>query len=459
MATDSTDKAEKKGQEAKTIKRFATESEAKALPLVGQVDPSTGETIEKPYKSYDTSAKGKGLYLYCAKKGKTFRYDFTFNDKMQCLTIGRFGEVLTLSQARERLLEAKGQIAQGLNPCQIKQQNKRGIKEQMQALEAAKEQSGTTFSKVVGEWLEFWRNGKAVNTLKNVNTILTNHLLPVLTALPINQISQNDLLKIIRKIEGKKQLTTAKRTCMVLSQVFKFAKLHGYIEKDPTEDLSKLAIEQDEPVHYPAITEPNEVAEMLQKIEAWLSDTPNCSIFSQYAIRILCYLPLRIGELLGLTWSEVNLEKAKIVIPKERMKGKKSFTAYLSRQVFEMFVQLKALPNIQQNDFVFQSTLVNSHISSNSIKKAFKPIGISEEQSLNGFRNTFSSICNLAGVPFELIETCLANQLGQKVSQASNRPSLEGPRRKLMQWYADTIDSLRSDNVVIELDVGSLYSK
>ena len=449
-----------KVEKEKTIRRFSTELEIKALPLVGQANPFTGETIEKPYKSHDTSAKGRGLYVYVAKLGKTFRYDFTFNDKPQCLTLGKFGEVLTLAQARDRLLEAKGQIAQGLNPCQVKQQNKQAAKEQAEATQAAKMQAENTFAKVSGEWLEFWRNGKAENTITNISVNLNKYLLPSLAEMPIDQITLDDLLKIVRKIEADKFYATANRITIILGQIFNFCLLRNYIERSPVEHLKKLLVEPDtKENHFAATVESTQVAEMLHKIDTWLNDNPSCSIFITYAIRLLCILPLRINELLGLTWSEVDLEKAQISIGEERMKCNRPFIAYLSKQAVDILKQVKELPRAWLNDFVFQSTKSNTLIAPTSIRHNLEKAGIScNEQTLHGFRSTFSSLCYSTGAPSEVVEACLAHQTGTQVSRAYNRSNLEIPRRKLMQWYADLIDSLRNGKGEIKLDVSSLYN-
>ena len=66
-------------------------------------------------KSYKLS-DGKGMYLLVSTKGaKLWRMDYSFNSKRNTHSIGAF-PVVSLAVARERLLEAKQLIEQGIDP-------------------------------------------------------------------------------------------------------------------------------------------------------------------------------------------------------------------------------------------------------------------------------------------------------------------------------------------------------
>jgi len=95
---------------------------------------------DKVYKVADRD----GLYITVAKSGLiTFRFDYKINDRRETLTIGKYG-IISLAEAREKLMSAKKLIAQGISPAAEKQR----LKEQ-------------TKSNSFGDWLERW--------LKDVN--------------------------------------------------------------------------------------------------------------------------------------------------------------------------------------------------------------------------------------------------------------------------------------------------
>lgn len=72
-----------------------------------------------------------GMYVYVSTGGAiSFRYDYRFNGRRETLTLGRYGRAgLTLAQARERLIEVKKAIADGVSPAVEKQRAKRRLKE------------------------------------------------------------------------------------------------------------------------------------------------------------------------------------------------------------------------------------------------------------------------------------------------------------------------------------------
>jgi hypothetical protein len=71
------------------------------------------------------------MYVYVSTGGAiSFRYDYRFNGRRETLTLGRYGSAgLTLAQARERLIEVKKAIADGVSPAVEKQRAKRRLKE------------------------------------------------------------------------------------------------------------------------------------------------------------------------------------------------------------------------------------------------------------------------------------------------------------------------------------------
>ncbi|CAK7055896.1 MAG: Prophage integrase IntS [Citrobacter freundii] len=69
---------------------------------------------EKLYKVADRD----GLYVTVSPKGLvTFRYDYRINGRRETLTIGRYGDGISLAQAREKLLEAKKRVNAGISPA------------------------------------------------------------------------------------------------------------------------------------------------------------------------------------------------------------------------------------------------------------------------------------------------------------------------------------------------------
>ena len=78
---------------------------------------------DKLYKVNDRD----GLYVAVTPAGTiSFRYNYSVNGRQETLTIGRYGKRgVTLSEARERLSEAKKMIAAGKSPAKEKARDMR----------------------------------------------------------------------------------------------------------------------------------------------------------------------------------------------------------------------------------------------------------------------------------------------------------------------------------------------
>lgn len=82
------------------------------------------KSIKPADKLYKVSDRD-GLYVAVLVSGTlSFRYDYKISNRRETLTLGKYGEI-TLAEAREKLVEAKKLIAQGMSPSLEKQRKKR----------------------------------------------------------------------------------------------------------------------------------------------------------------------------------------------------------------------------------------------------------------------------------------------------------------------------------------------
>lgn len=82
---------------------------------------------DKPYKVTDRD----GMYVRVGTNGTiSFRYDYRVNGRRETVTFGKYGSSgLSLARAREKCIDAKRMIQEGLSPAIEKQREKRRIKE------------------------------------------------------------------------------------------------------------------------------------------------------------------------------------------------------------------------------------------------------------------------------------------------------------------------------------------
>ncbi|ATQ67332.1 hypothetical protein CQW49_05055 [Methylosinus trichosporium OB3b] len=72
-----------------------------------------------------------------------------------------------------------------------------------------------------------------------------------------------------------------------------------------------------------------------------------------------------------------------------------------------------------------------------------------EDISAHGFRSTFSTMANESGLfAFDAVERALAHQDGSEVRRAYHRADYFEEGRRLMLWWADKIDAIRSGDAL-----------
>ena len=135
-------------------------------------------------------------------------------------------------------------------------------------------------------------------------------------------------------------------------------------------------------------------------------------------------------------------------IPAERMKMRRPHDVPLSRQALAV---LKIVwPLNEENELVFPS--LRSHkkpLSENAFNSVLRNMGYSKDQATaHGFRSTASTILNERGSNGDVIEAALAHQDDDEVRRIYNRALYLPERKKLMQDWADLMDSFKKQKVV-----------
>jgi integrase len=97
-------------------------------------------------------------------------------------------------------------------------------------------------------------------------------------------------------------------------------------------------------------------------------------------------------------------------------------------------------------EYVFPSLLtLERPMSNNTVNTALRRLGYTKEQMTgHGFRSMASTLLNEQGFHPDLIELQLAHVERNKVRAAYNKAQRLAERRKMMQTWADYLDSLRT---------------
>lgn len=172
----------------------------------------------KPYKMTDE----KGLYLLVKPGGgKLWQFKYRMGKKERNLSIGPYPDI-TLAIARERRLEARRLLTEGIDPSQYKQQRAKQA-----ALDAA-----SSFRAVAAEYLtQSKKQGLADITVAKKRWVLEQLVFPRIGERHIRELKPSDILAVLTAIEASGRLETAKRARQHIGSGFPVGFPHGSRER------------------------------------------------------------------------------------------------------------------------------------------------------------------------------------------------------------------------------------
>lgn len=288
--------------------------------------------------------------------------------------------------------------------------------------------STISFDAVVGEWLEEYSKDVKISSVrarKKAIKISQNKFGPY----PIQKISEHDYDKFINGLSGEYSTNYIKSIMTSTNMVFNYAVKHGYIKKSPHINVKlKKKKETVEELENDNISNNFlEKEELLQFLKVAKHQHKPLNSFELFTT--LAYTGLRIGELLALKWTDIdilnntisvtktyynpnnNKRKYEILTPKTKTS---IATVPVDHNIIKMLLDYKT--NVQDtwkdelyndNDFIFTdnngyplvvkkiSQWVQSIMSETDIKKAITP---------HSFRHTYCALLIEAGLHIKAIQ-------------------------------------------------------
>jgi integrase len=338
--------------------------------------------------------------------------------------LGVYPEI-NLADARERRAQARKALAAGNDPAEVKKNAKR-----LQVLK-----SDNAFEVVAREWYANRKHEWASITAEVVLARLERHLLPKLGYRPVADITAPEVLTVLRAVEDRGTLDTARRVMNICGQIFMYAIATGRAERNPVPDL-RGAMKTPVVTHY-SYLKASDLPEFLKKL-----DTYDGSLQTKLALNLLLLTFVRTNELRGAQWTEIDWDKAEWRIPAERMKMKELHIVPLSTEAIAVLRELQKLSGNRQYVFPNQQNPAK-FMSENTMLYALYRMGYHSRTTGHGFRSTASTILNEHDFRADVIERQLAHTERNTVRAAYNHAQYLLERRKMMQWWADYLVKLK----------------
>ena len=382
---------------------------------------------EKPYKLHDSL----GLYLEVPPSGnKRFLMKYRFNGKENKISFGTY-PATTLKAARERRDAERKLLADRIDPSHHRRTEKA----------AQLSRAANSFEQVTREWFAknspVWAPGHAARKIR----LFERDIFPCIGRQPIAEIKPPEVLSVLRRIEKRGTLDTARRAHFYCGQVFCFAVSEGRAESDPSRDL-RGALAPVVAGNFAAITKPDDLAPVLRLFDNYQANLPQVSA----ALRLMPMLFVRPGELRKAEWSQFDLDAAKweYRLSKRVMGQKKDHIVPLSKQAIAILRDLRPLTG--QGKFVFPNPKSSARpMSDNAILVAMRTMGIPKEVTTgHGFRATARTMmAEKLHYPHDWIEHQLGHMVKTPNGRAYDRTEFLPERREMLQTWSDFLDALK----------------
>lgn len=365
---------------------------------------------DKVYKVFD----GAGLYIEVPPRGKKrWRLRYKLGGKENRVSLGLYPDV-SLKEAREKAGEFKAGLDGRTKRSEVR-----------------------TFKEVAQEWIEMHRGVWTDKYHEETSRKLEIDIYGKIGDADIRSISPRMVLDALRQIEARGVFETARKVMSLCSLIFRFGVASSYVDSDPCRDL-KGALAPRRQGHFAAITDAAGASALMRAVDAYRG-----SAIVRLSLLFTAYTFVRQGEMRFSTWEEFDFDKALWTIPARRMKMRREHLVPLSRQVVAVLREVKEV--CPDGAYVFMSIRSKGKpLSENTVRMAIRSMGFDNDtMTAHGFRAMASSLLNEQGWRPDVIERQLAHVEGNSVRAAYNRTDYLVERTRMMQAWADFLDSLR----------------
>jgi len=346
-------------------------------------------------------------------------------------------DAVSLTQARDRVVELKRVLAQGLDPLDHKAVG-----------QAAKSRKfGEVTDEVIASLEAGWRNEKHKAQWRMTMEVYAAPLREKYVA----DVSTEDVLEVLTPI-WRTKAETANRVRGRIEKVLDAAKAKGYrTGENPARwrgHLDHLLPKRQklQRGHHPAMP--------WGEVPAFVARLQENESTGALALEFLILTAARSGEILrsirngevmGARWDEFNLDAKVWTVPAGRMKAGREHRIPLSERAIEI---VKTLGKAKRGPFVFSGQDVKQPLSDMALEALMRRMD-AKPYTVHGFRSSFRDWAGeTTSYPRELAEAALAHTVGDAVERAYRRGDALERRRELMEAWASYLSPTSQAKVV-----------
>ena len=367
---------------------------------------------------WDERTSGLGLRVSQGGR-KAWTVFYRINGRDRRLTLGVYPKI-KLADARQLATTALRDAQHGIDPAEEKKQAR----------------TAQTFGELAQLYLD--RHAKAEKrSWREDERILDNDLLPGWRNRKAFEIKRPDVMTLLDSIVDRGAPIMANRTKALISKVFNFGIKRGVVEVNPAQGVDSPAPERQRE----RVLSESEIRALSKALDSAPEKT--ASIF-----RLALLTAQRKGEVLGMAWSELDLDAGWWTIPAERAKNGLAHRVPLASQAVKLLRSIQS--GKHDETLVFRGGRIGKSIANmqKPMRKLRKAAGellakeegkpITEETALDfkfhDLRRTAASHMTGIGIP-RLVVSKILNHAEKEITAVYDRHSYDAEKRAaLSRW-------------------------
>ena len=370
-----------------------------------------------------------------AGASRTWLFRYTWRGEWVRLTIGHYPG-MSLAEARERALEFRKAIDQGIDPRRARPRRREQptpLPLSADAVQGDKHSIEFLISEFVHRFLRPTRKRP-----EYAEAILNRDVLPTWRGRDARTIDPGEVVDLLDSIVARGSPVMANRTAAILGQLFKFG-IHRHIVKATPVQL----------LYRPGGKEKSRERVLADdELAAFLREPEGCTRYPKLAraMMVLLLTGQRRGELARAKWSEIDFGEKTWTIPDENAKAGRGHVVPLSDWALEEFHALKRLS--RGSRWVLPDREGEQHIDPMRLSRGiarcltrFKAHGI-EPFTLHDLRRTCRTGLSRLKVEPHIAERVL-NHVQPGIVGVYDRFAYLDEKREALEKWAAHLESLR----------------
>jgi integrase len=360
-------------------------------------------------------AKLAGFGVRISGRSKTFVYMVRVGGRKRRMSLGRYPDT-TLAEARAKAHAIRGGTADGGSPEDF-------------VAAAAK---SWRFSDVVEEFIEkHCGQYNRASTTQGTSRLLKTRFVTAWGARDIREVRKRDVIAVVDRDVDAGLGSTANHALAAVHKLFNWCVARGLIETNPAMGIARPA---------PLVTR-DRVLNDKELAAVWRAAGTIGYPFGTL-VKLLILTGQRRGEVAGMRWSELDLDKRQWLIPGERTKNKRAHLLPLSDAAVEL---LKAVPRVNDT-LVFPARGREMEVMSgfSKMKPKLEAICPISDWGMHDLRRSAATGMARLGVPPHVVERVLNHSSGTFAGVAGvyNRFEYAPEMRDALELWASHIANI-----------------